>query len=59
MVQTQTLTYVTDPQHNPLSLHTKLESPSIAKLELHFPRYDLHMIFKGPRSSWSRLLVYV
>ena len=36
------------PQHEPLSFYTKLEGPSVAKLELCFPWYGLWMTLKGP-----------
>jgi hypothetical protein len=36
------------PQHDALSLSTKLEDPSIAKLDLYVPQQGLCMIFEGP-----------
>ena len=48
MVGTQTQTYVKVPQHGRLSLYTRLEGPSITKIDFPFPHFDLHMIFKGP-----------
>ena len=38
MVGTQTQTYVAVLQHGPLSMYTKLEGPTIAKLDFYFPR---------------------
>jgi hypothetical protein len=40
------LKYVTIPQHGSLSTYTKLEGPSIAKLDFYFPAHALWMIFK-------------
>ena len=62
MVGTRTQTYIAIPQPNPLSLYTKLEGPSIAKLYCNFPQYGLLMIFdfqRALRFSWSWLLVYM
>ena len=35
-------------EHGPFSLYTKLEGPSIPKLDFDFPQYDLCMMFKSP-----------
>ena len=39
-------TYVAVPQPGPLWLYTKLEGPSIVKLDFSFPQYAMWMIFK-------------
>ena len=38
-------TYIAILQCDPLSFYTKLEGPSIAKLDFYFPRYNFWMIF--------------
>ena len=40
-------------------IYTKLEGPSIAKLDLHFPQDDLWMIWRALICSWSQLLACV
>ena len=45
-------------QHGPLSLYSKLQDPSMAKLNPCFPWYGLQVIYKGPlhfhgHGSWS------
>ena len=47
MVGIRTQVYVVVPQYGPLSLYTKLEGPSIAKLDSYFPHYELWMIFNN------------
>jgi hypothetical protein len=37
IIRTQTQTYVAVPKHDPLSLYTKLEGPSIANLDFYCP----------------------
>ena len=34
------------PQHGSLSLYTKIEGPSIAKIDFYFPRYGLWIMFE-------------
>ena len=50
--------YVAVPQPSPLSLYTKLEGPSTAKMDFYFPRYGVWMSFNGSldfrgHSFWS------
>jgi hypothetical protein len=47
IVMIGTQTYVTVPQHGPVSLYNKLEGLSISKQYSYFPRHGLWMNFMG------------
>ena len=50
MVGTRAWKYFAVSQHGPFPFHIELKAPLVAKVDLHFPRYDLWMIFKGPQN---------